>query len=144
MGLIPQFKGLRESWRPLWERFGNKVVLGLAFFLVGILAFEAGLLQKSLGQSAPVIIRVADAIQSTNLVNNSQDTPSTEKPLTAAAITTPSTVTDTCQFVGSKKSNKYHHPTSRCAKQIKSENKRCFLSVEDAVAKGYLPGCLEP
>lgn len=48
-----------------------------------------------------------------------------------------------CAFVGSKKSNKYHAPTSRCAKQIKAENRLCFVSVEAATAKGYLPGCLE-
>jgi hypothetical protein len=48
-----------------------------------------------------------------------------------------------CTFVGSKNSNKYHAPTSRCAKQIKPANIVCFDSVEAATAKGYLQGCLD-
>ena len=48
-----------------------------------------------------------------------------------------------CQFVGSKKSNKYHHPESRCAVQIKPENRVCFSSREVAEARHYVPGCLQ-
>jgi len=43
------------------------------------------------------------------------------------------------QFVGSIKSNKYHYPNCRAAKNIKDENKIWFASSEDARAHGYVP-----
>lgn len=48
----------------------------------------------------------------------------------------------TCHWVGSKKSNKYHHPSTRCAESIKESNRICFDTPEDAKAKGYVPGCM--
>lgn len=135
----------KERWQRFWTRYGNQLLLGGAFLLVGVFTFEAGLLQKSLGQPTPVIIRVADTGYSpAQISTGGVSADSAEKVSTQSSQTTESTPVSNCQFVGSKKSNKYHHPASRCAKQIKAENKRCFQSAEDAAAKGYLPGCLEP
>jgi exonuclease III len=44
-----------------------------------------------------------------------------------------------CNFVGSKNSDVYHYPDCRYAKNIKSGNKICFDTPEDAVAAGYHP-----
>lgn len=138
----------KDRWQRFWSRFGEKLVLGSAFLLVGIFSFEAGLLQKSLGQPAPVLVRVVDAVQNPAQgvpgVGEATTLPAGKKVSEPTAVATEPIPDNHCQFVGSKKSNKYHHPASRCAKQIKAENKRCFLSAEDAAAKGYLPGCLEP
>jgi micrococcal nuclease len=42
-------------------------------------------------------------------------------------------------FVGSVKSNKYHYPSCRWAKEILPENEIWFSSSEDARAHGYVP-----
>ena len=44
-----------------------------------------------------------------------------------------------CNFVGSKNSDVYHYPDCRYAKNIKSGNRVCFDTPEDAVAAGYRP-----
>jgi hypothetical protein len=129
-----------------WVEYSSKFLLGLAFILVATLSFEAGLLQKSLGENTePVIIRVAESALVSN-VSTSVESSLAKDPSTLSETPNQSStaVAAGCQLVGSKNSNKYHHPASRCAKQIKPENKRCFASVEDAKARGYLPGCLEP
>jgi hypothetical protein len=48
-----------------------------------------------------------------------------------------------CAFVGSKNSTKYHLPTSGSAKRIKPENLVCFMSVDEAVARGYEAGSVQ-
>jgi hypothetical protein len=42
-------------------------------------------------------------------------------------------------FVGSTKSDKYHYPDCRAAKNIKPENEIWFSSSADARANGYVP-----
>jgi hypothetical protein len=42
-------------------------------------------------------------------------------------------------FVGSIKSNKYHHPSCSAAKRIKPENEIWFSSSQDARSHGYVP-----
>ncbi|MHC1688018.1 MAG: Ada metal-binding domain-containing protein [Methanothrix sp.] len=49
------------------------------------------------------------------------------------------TVTKAAVFVGSIKSDKYHYPSCRAAKNIKEENKIWFSNSEDARAQGYSP-----
>lgn len=130
-----------EAIKLFWKDYGSKLFLGLCFLLVGVLCFEAGLLQKSLVEPKPVVIRVAEPVEIPPL----PDTKGEEKGVktSSAPGETPGDKA-TCTFVGSKNSNKYHHPESRCAKQIKPENKRCFASVEEAESKGYISGCLAP
>lgn len=139
---------LGRQWerRKVWgEKYGSRLVLAIALLLVGALSFEAGWLRKSLSETAPMVIRVTEP---------THPSVQTEVPIPAAPLPPqPSVVpsggaqglavpNSTCAYVGSKKSNKYHDPNSRCAKQIKPDNQRCFTSREDAQAKGYLPGCL--
>lgn len=135
-----------EAWQRLKERVqawqkthGNRVFLALAFVLVAVLSFEAGWLEKSLrDEPHPVVVTVTEA------VSNPPSVAGSPQPVPANTAQPDGTQpAASCAFVGSKKSDKYHHPASRCAKQIKPENRRCFASLEDAVAKGYRPGCLE-
>lgn len=46
---------------------------------------------------------------------------------------------NTCMYVGSIKSNKYHYPSCEWAQKIKPSNLICFSSPEDARAHGYVP-----
>lgn len=132
------FKGSGKQW---WDAYGSRLILALAFLLVGVLSFEAGLLQQRLSAPPePVIIRVAEP------ASLPQPKTITGKENAATVVRETQTLPETqasCALVGSKNSNKYHHPATRCAKQIKPANKVCFASVEDAKAKGYIAGCLE-
>jgi hypothetical protein len=132
------------EWSPITTAFQEKlekVWLGIAFILVAALAFEAGWLKQSLHETRPLIITAPAAIEAAAAPVR-QAAAETKTP---APTVSPQEdgAANTCVFVGSKKSNKYHVPTSRCAKQIKNENRLCFTSGEAAAAKGYLPGCLE-
>lgn len=132
------------EWSPLRTAFQEKIGkiwLGIAFLLVAALAFEAGWLKRSLGEIDPLII-TTPAVAGAPVVPVRQGAQAT-RPSESGVTGQNTGATTTCAFVGSKKSNKYHLPSSRCAKQIKAENQLCFESVEAAKAKGYLPGCLE-
>lgn len=129
--------------KSLWENYGAKCLLGLGFLATAALSFWAGWLQHSLIPDKPLIIRVAEPVPA--------QTPTPSLLSTEPDVRTQgnsqqegSEVKEACQYVGSKKSTKYHHPASRCAKQIKATNKLCFASADAAKAKGYTPGCLEP
>ena len=43
------------------------------------------------------------------------------------------------KYVGSKNSNKYHHPDCRWAKKISAKNLVTFETAQDAVKAGYVP-----
>jgi methylphosphotriester-DNA--protein-cysteine methyltransferase len=43
------------------------------------------------------------------------------------------------QFVGSKKSDKYHYPSCEWAQKIKPENLVTFTSAQEALKAGYVP-----
>lgn len=120
----------------------NRLILAISFILVAVLSFEAGFLRQSLVTEEPLVIQVP-AVSAESQSSSTDEIVTESVPSTTAPPKTTST-NSTCFFVGSKKSNKYHHPLSRCAKQIKPANQRCFATLEDAKAKGYVPGCLEP
>lgn len=140
---MDRLRRLGEKAMASWKEYGSRLILAISFLLVGTLSFEAGLLQKSLREPIPVIVRVADPVSLPSADGSTQSLP-TSVPSPPADSKNTDQRSAQCQLVGSKNSNKYHHPASRCAKQIKPTNKVCFASVEAAQAKGYLPGCLEP
>lgn len=117
----------------------DKIWLASAFILVSALSYEAGSIQQALAEPEPLVIEVPAVIPAQAVPEKqSAALPSTSR-ASAAALSD----TQGCIFVGSKNSNKYHVPASRCAKQIKAENRVCFSSVDAALAKGYIAGCLE-
>jgi len=130
----------------------SKIVLFCGLILVSILSFEAGIISGQKWQNSPIIIEKTISDQNLGSVS-AQETPvagqnSLQEPKTSLVGSSipgqnlPAGRQD-CMFVGSKNSNKYHIPSSRCAKQIKPENLVCFSSVENALAKGYQAGCLK-
>lgn len=138
--IIARLKGFPPILSKLW--------LAVAFFLVAVLSFEAGVLKKSLKENEPVVIAVPNTVKPA-AVPARLKTDSVSAPVTSVtsevgkgtSILSGKEVN--CVFVGSKNSNKYHDPNSRCAKQIKVENRVCFASVEQATVKGYIVGCLK-
>lgn len=138
----------REQIRGFWEKWGRQVFLLGAFLLVGVLSFEAGLLKKSLVPSESLVIETLTPLPPVRPVEKVKDmaSPPTQASQEVAPASSPSSLSPTtdCAFVGSKNSNKYHFPSSHCAKQIKKENLVCFKDANDASSKGYVPGCLSP
>ena len=131
---------LLRTYRWISEKSGT-FWLALAFLLVSLLSFEAGVLQRALKEGEPLMVRIPEQTPPVAMPTRVQDKLVPE----SAEITKGSAnnQNEKCALVGSKKSNKYHLPASRCAQQIKPENKVCFESVDVAKASGYLPGCLE-
>lgn len=117
----------------------SKIWLGMAFILVATLSYEAGAIQESLREQKPVVVEIPSAIPAAALPVRQAAQSASPSAMPAGSL--PSV--ENCTFVGSKNSNKYHTPLSRCAKQIKSENRVCFASADIAAARGYLAGCLE-
>jgi len=135
------------NWSNIRTKAGeyfSKIWLFLAFILVSGLSFEAGLLQRSLQEAEPLIISRLETVPPPAAPTRVDQIPLvSEKPTLAEAAASIQDGQTGCMFVGSKNSNKYHAPTSRCAKQIKPKNLVCFDSADAAKAGGYLPGCLE-
>lgn len=128
----------------LWlKTYKNRLILAISYFLVALLCFEAGWLKKSLAEVEPVQVEIKSTPQESLQDNSSlnQSVPVHESG--QASLEQASSEFTDCPWVGSKKSNKYHHPQSRCAKQIKPENRICFASREAAEEKRYVSGCLE-
>lgn len=143
-------KRLREWYlgsKEWLKRHEQQVVFSLALVLVGILAFEAGVVFGRSEQSPPLVIEkpAMPAVAGDTTQRAQSDVPGTES-AKISSTTEKSGLTEKsahCRFVGSRNSDKYHHPECSFAKRIKRENIVCFASEEDAKAKGYQAGCLE-
>lgn len=127
----------------------GRLALLSGVFLVGVLAFEAGLLLGKMRQEAPLLLSLPPSSSVPAL--GAQKTEPGTVPLTGAKGTPVNVepvaatvgVPTNCIFVGSKNSNKYHLPTCTVAKRIKPENRVCFASKEEAEKRGYVPSCLK-
>lgn len=64
---------------------------------------------------------------------------SSNKGLWSTGDVTPPVTATTGKYVGSKDSNKYHHPECRWAEKINAENKVWFVDASDAKSKNYEP-----
>lgn len=132
------------KWSNVIRNERQRLAVFSALFLVGALSFEAGFLAGGAISSAPLTIE-----KPTVAVVLPQDSGKVEGVSVAASAQRsepkafPADNVKDCVFVGSRNSTLYHLPTCAPAKRIKPENIVCFSSVEDAVAKGYKPGCLK-
>lgn len=118
------------------------LLLLVSVFLVGILCFEAGLLQGKTKSTVPLVLTVP-ALPSENTENDKASISPSSIPFPSLQPTVARDTGADCVFVGSKNSNKYHLATCLVAKRIKPENRVCFSSKEEAEKRGYLPSCLK-
>jgi hypothetical protein len=118
-----------------------KIALILGFILVAVISFEFGLMQGKNRQDKPLVVEKPALAQTVTAETASTAPVQAQNSAVEAktAVTATNTQPQTCVFVGSKNSNKYHLPTCHFAKLIKPENLVCFSSAEDAAAKGYQP-----
>ena len=130
-----------QKIRIFWEKYENKVVLGVGLFLVAIISFEAGVLQGHKFEQQALVIEKTPNAQVASISGENGDVLGAQSPdLKAQNIKTESGANDSqkCLFVGSKNSDKFHKPDCRWAKNIKPENLVCFKSEEEAKSRGYV------
>jgi len=133
---------MKDSLREWWQKNKDRLLIFLLLVLVGALCFEAGLLQSSMRQAAPLVLSIPAPPQKeppAAVILSLTENPVSEKvEQVVAGVAQPG-----CVFVGSKNSNKYHLPSCAVAKRIKVENRVCFASKEEAEKRGYVPSCIQ-
>lgn len=145
----------REEARGWFEANGSKLFLFLGMLVSIALAFEGGFLLGRDRQVEPIVITTpAPLCEAVVSRTEMEKVPSEEGKIpdvaTAAGASTAPTSnnagqseSESCVFVGSKNSDKYHLPKCSWAKRIKPENRVCFTSAADAESKGYKAGCVK-
>lgn len=130
-----------HSWKEWFVQYQKNILLLIGIFVVGVVAFESGLLRGRISQSAPLVISIPAIIEPT--IANTTTNSNTEIRVGTTSVTTEKQNTTNCPLVGSRNSNLYHLITCAVAKRIKPENKVCFSSKEDAEKRGYVAGCIK-
>lgn len=121
-----------------FQKNRERVFLLLGVILVGVLCFEAGLLQGRVRPETPLVLSLPVSPESSSDSKGAGSAASSLEPVVAK-----SDGSANCVFVGSKNSTKYHLTTCAAAKRIKPENRVCFASKEEAEKRGYRPSCLK-
>jgi len=130
--------------KAFWEKNGQIALFVLAGLLLCTVAYRAGQTAERNRQSSEIKISLTrpessnpqkDKVQLIEKIAGESLSGTT-----AEAGSAVNAGEENCQFVGSKNSNKYHLPSCRYAANIKPENKRCFVSGEEAEKSGYVGG----
>ena len=136
---------MKEIFRIIKDWFSRdhaRLVLGIGIFSAGLAGYSLGMLRNSSVMEMPLAMNIVPPQEATLAPEVLGD--ATSKKVSGAAKPDATIKTaGNCAFVGSKNSTLYHLPSCASARRIKEENKRCFTSSEDALARGYRPGCLK-
>ncbi len=136
---------MKERIGVWWKDHGERFWLFLGVVLVGVLCFEAGMLQGKMVKKEPLVLTVPAIVESATPGVEIAAVGAPQTPLTTGMepVVAIEQKTEQCVFVGSRNSNKYHLATCAVAKRIKPENRVCFPSKEEAEKRGYIPSCLK-
>jgi len=142
---------MRRHWQIVKEKLranAREIALVLGMIGVGVCGFEFGFVQGIRHTSPPIVIEkpiVAESVVAAGVsaAASSLPSPSSDAKTSTTAVSTISLPAN-CPFVGSRNSDKYHAAGCAVVKRIKPENRVCFTSEDDARAKKYQPGCLQP
>lgn len=132
----------KKKTKRFLEKYEKKLMVISGVFLVSLISFQLGALQGQKWQQDPLIIEKVPenhevVLQGVLGACSQGDT--AEKP--SADLISGS---ENCDFVGSKNSDKYHKAGCSWADRIKTENRVCFKSIQDAKDQGYVPAsCLK-
>jgi len=148
--LTKTLKRFQENARTWFETHGSKLLLSLGIAAVLALAFEGGFLLGRDQRSDPLVITLpAASCAPVSTADSTNEALPVKNPTSAVSSSQNASPGDaggsnneSCAFVGSKNSDKYHLPKCSWAKRIKPENRVCFTSAADAEAKGYKAGCV--
>lgn len=131
-------EGLKNSKiGQFWLVYSEKIILVAGIILITAISFEAGLLQGKKNPNESVIVNKTACNPCEKLANENESKTNTVKTTTVKSTETPITEKQNCSFVASKNSNKFHLATCQWATKIKSENKICFSTAEEAISRGY-------
>jgi hypothetical protein len=136
-------KSLKTHIQTFWQAEGSRVMLFLSVVLVGVIAFEAGLIHARAAAQIPLVIEkpvAAPAVAGAS--DENKDATASLRAVVQSASADKQDTVEQCRFIGSRNSDKYHHPACAVVKRIKPENRVCFASEEVARARGYQAGCL--
>jgi hypothetical protein len=128
-----------------WLKYEKNIVFLVGIVLIAAVSFEAGYLQGQKNKNDGITInKVASSGASSKedqFQNNSSSDQTTRSDPSVKKQpenqTTSKSNNQTCAYVASKNSNKYHLSTCQFAQKIKPENKICFSSAEEAIKMGY-------
>lgn len=109
-------------WGDRARRHERGAVTALGMILTAGTAFCGGVMTSDVWRAAPLVVEHAPVV-----VADGAASPVAAVPVLPAD----------CLYVGSRNSTKYYPPDCQFAKRIAPENLRCFVSDEDAQAKGY-------
>ncbi|MDD2766293.1 MAG: hypothetical protein PHH40_00830 [Candidatus Moranbacteria bacterium] len=129
-----------DTLRQWFVNHKQNIALFGGILLVGVLSFEGGFLRGQISQSAPMIISLPANVESAIPVVSAGTDDATRQTISDGTISTKE-IEGNCPLVGSRNSDKYHLFTCAVVKRIKTENRVCFLSKEDAEKRGYVAGC---
>ncbi len=134
-------RSLFSRYFDFFRRERERLAVFSVLVLVGALSFQAGFLAGGSSVALPLVIEKPAVVASNpGRVAGVSDVSAVEDSGTVAVGTVGKR---DCAFVGSRNSTLYHLPTCASAKRIKPENVVCFVSADDAAARGYKPGCLK-
>jgi hypothetical protein len=126
-----------------WLKYEQKIILAIGIILVAAISFEAGYLHGQKNKDEPIAVNKAATAEAAG-ANSCPTQTQTNNPDNSSANSKSVSIENTatvdnqkCAFVASKNSNKYHLPTCRYAQNIKPENKICFSSADEAIARGF-------
>ena len=137
--------------KDFWNKHDVKILVVLAIFLTAAVSFQAGKTQEKGRQTAEINISANELVAANPAaekvkilgetlerkgvdLSGAEEKSGPEKTSDSAAAQNAN-----CALVGSKNSDKYHLPSCSSAARIKSENRVCFSSEEEARSKGYTP-----
>lgn len=127
-----------DKIREFWRKYEGKIVLFLGILLISLISFQLGTLKGEKWQQDPLIIEKVpeqNIYEPGKVLGESSENINISKEIVENKA---SNKADSCLFVGSKNSDKYHKDDCRWAEQIKPDNRVCFKSIKEAEDMGYV------
>lgn len=137
---------MKNSIKDFWGKYEQKIIVCFGMVLIAVISFQVGILKGSEWQKDPVVIEKVPENQVVKLSEAGTCVAHGHSHSNVLGSKDGGSATNekkgSCEFVGSKNSNKYHKKTCSWATRIKESNRVCFESVQDAKSKNYIPaGC---
>ena len=133
--------------KSFWEKYGQAILIVAIVILSGWLGFRMGEIKTEnnvpIQMSINNLKNVNPAQEKINIATEALKRQGVDLKLDETVTKTAEQKKD-CVFVASRKSHKFHTADCKYGKNIKTSNKVCFKSMEEARQKGYIPakGCL--
>jgi hypothetical protein len=134
LNIEPEKKNGKEKLLSSWEKYGEKIILAVGIILIAVVSFEAGFLRGEKNRKDSIVVNQPACAP----CPKSEENGSTGVSDKSSQQNSQSAVENQkCAFAASKNSDKYHLSTCQWTQKIKSENKVCFSSAEEAQSRGY-------